>query len=64
MCNVCMPLLPTLPYYLHSYIHTYMHYIHTYIHTVFVGGKSIGGGDDTKALSDAGKLKPLLKVGR
>jgi len=28
---------------------------------VFVGGKTIGGGDDTKALSDAGKLSKLLK---
>ncbi|KAM3567409.1 hypothetical protein VYU27_010444, partial [Nannochloropsis oceanica] len=28
---------------------------------VFVGGKSIGGGDDTKALSDSGKLKAMLQ---
>jgi glutaredoxin-related protein len=28
---------------------------------VFVGGKTIGGGDDTKALSDSGKLKGMLK---
>jgi len=28
---------------------------------VFVSGKSIGGGDDTKALSDSGKLKTMLQ---
>jgi glutaredoxin-related protein len=28
---------------------------------VFIGGKTIGGGDDTKALSAAGKLAKLLK---
>jgi len=26
-----------------------------------VGGKAIGGGDDTAALSSSGKLKPLLQ---
>lgn len=28
---------------------------------VFVAGKTIGGGDDTAALSASGKLKPLLQ---
>lgn len=29
--------------------------------TVFVAGQTIGGGDDTAALSAAGKLKPMLQ---
>ena len=28
---------------------------------VFIGGKCIGGGDDTEALDRAGQLKPLLE---
>lgn len=29
--------------------------------TVFVRGKSIGGGDDTRALHDRGELVPMLQ---
>mmetsp|Transcript_22515 Transcript_22515/g.51552 ORF Transcript_22515/g.51552 Transcript_22515/m.51552 type:complete len:103 (-) Transcript_22515:374-682(-) len=29
---------------------------------VFIGGKSIGGGDETAALERSGKLKTMLKV--
>jgi len=33
----------------------------TSVPQVFVGGKSIGGCDDTYALHDKGKLQPLIK---
>lgn len=29
---------------------------------VFIGGKCIGGGDDTEALSNTGQLRPLLEM--
>ena len=28
---------------------------------IFVGGKSIGGGSETKALYDSGKLVPMME---